>query len=91
MKLESQGDDELLIGKLQRQLMSTKMSFKAFVKKFQCLSGNMRQRELAMRHVHIYKSCMRDSSVYHICVGAVRNALVCCVVLCCVVLCCVVM
>ena len=51
VKLESQGDDELLIGKLQRQLMSTKMSFKAFVKKFQHLSGNMRQRELAMRYV----------------------------------------
>ena len=48
-KLESQGGDELLIGKLQRQLMSTKTSYKAFVRKFQYLRGNMRQRELAMR------------------------------------------
>lgn len=48
-KLESQGDDELLIGKLQRQLMSTKTSYKTFVRKFQYLRGNMRQRELAMR------------------------------------------
>ena len=48
-KLESQGDDELLIGKLQRQLMSTKTSYKAFVRKYQFLRGNMRQRELAMR------------------------------------------
>ena len=48
-KLESQGDDELLIGKLQRQLMSTKTSYKAFVRKYQYLTGNMRQRELAMR------------------------------------------
>ena len=48
-KLESQGGDELLIGKLQRQLMSTKTSYKAFVRKYQYLRGNMRQRELAMR------------------------------------------
>jgi hypothetical protein len=48
-KLESQGDDELLIGKLQRQLMSTKTSYKAFARKYQFLRGNMRQRELAMR------------------------------------------
>ena len=48
-KLESQGDDELLIGRLQRQLMSTKTSYKAFVRKYQFLRSNMRQRELAMR------------------------------------------
>jgi hypothetical protein len=48
-KLESQGDDELLIGKLQRQLMSTKTSYKAFARKYQFLRGNMQQRELAMR------------------------------------------
>jgi len=48
-KLESRGDDEILIGRLQRQLMSTKTSYKAFVRKYQILRGNMRQRELAMR------------------------------------------
>lgn len=40
-KLESKGDDELLIGRLQRQLMSTKTSYKAFVRKYQLLRGNM--------------------------------------------------
>jgi hypothetical protein len=48
-KLESRGDDELLIGRLQRQLMSTKTSYKAFTRKYQVLRGNVRQREMALR------------------------------------------
>ena len=39
--LAEQGDDELLIGRLQRQLMSTKTSYKAFARKYQLLRGNM--------------------------------------------------
>lgn len=48
-KLESKGDDELLIGRLQRQLMSTKTSYKAFTRKYQILRGSVRQRDLALR------------------------------------------
>ncbi len=33
--LESRSEDELIIGRLQRQLMSTKVSYKAFVRKYQ--------------------------------------------------------
>lgn len=48
-KLESRGDDDILIGRLQRQLMSMKTSYKAFVRKYQLLLGNMKQRELGFR------------------------------------------
>lgn len=49
MRLESRSDDDILIGKLQRQLMATRSAYKAFVNKYQHLRGNMRQRELAVR------------------------------------------
>ena len=42
-------EDELLIGRLQRQLMSMKASYRAFVKKYQFTRENIRKRELAMR------------------------------------------
>ena len=51
LKLESRSDDDVLIGKLQRQLMSTKTSYKAFVRKYENIRNNMRKRELAMRIV----------------------------------------
>ena len=62
-KLESRGDDEILIGRLQRQLMSTKTSYKAFVRKYQILRGNMRQRELAMRVLET-RLDQRDETVF---------------------------
>lgn len=48
-KLESRSEDELLIGRLQRQLISTKTSYKSFVRKYQLTRDNLRKRELAMR------------------------------------------
>ena len=48
-KLESRSDDDILIGRLQRQLMAMKSSYKAFVQKYQMLRGGMRQRELSVR------------------------------------------
>jgi len=48
-KLESRSDDDILIGRLQRQLMTMKSSYKAFVQKYQMLRGGMRQRELSVR------------------------------------------
>ena len=48
-KLEARGDDELLIGKLQRQLMSTKASYKSFVNKYNGLRKDVRTKELALR------------------------------------------
>jgi len=49
MRLESRSDDDILIGKLQRQLMATKTSYKAFVNKYQHMRADMRSRELAVR------------------------------------------
>ena len=49
VRLESRSDDELLIGRLQRQLMSTKTTYKAFVRKYHFARENMRKRELALR------------------------------------------
>jgi len=49
IRLESRSDDDVLIGKLQRQLMSTKTSYKAFVRKHEHLRSNIRKRELALR------------------------------------------
>lgn len=46
---ESRSDDDLIIGKLQRQLMATKTAYKAFTRKYQVLRSNMRQRELTQR------------------------------------------
>jgi len=46
---ESRTDDDLIIGRLQRQLMATKTAYKAFTRKYQVLRGNMRQREITQR------------------------------------------
>jgi hypothetical protein len=49
LKLESRSDDDLLIGRMQRQLMSTKSSYKAFARKYQLLRASLRQRDIATR------------------------------------------
>jgi centrosomal protein CEP290 len=51
MNLESRTDDDLLIGKLQRSLMSTKASYRAFAQKYQMVRSNLRQNEIALRVV----------------------------------------
>jgi chromosome segregation ATPase len=48
-KLESRSEDEILIGRLQRQLISTKASYKSFVRKYHSLRENVRKREIALR------------------------------------------
>lgn len=48
-KLESRSEDEVLIGRLQRQLMSMKASYKIFVRKYQGTRENLRRREIALR------------------------------------------
>jgi hypothetical protein len=48
-RLESRTEDEILIGRLQRQLMSTKTSYKSFVRKYQQARENVRDREIALR------------------------------------------
>lgn len=48
-RLESRSDDELLIGRLQRKLMSTTTSYKAFTRKYHQAREAMRKRELGMR------------------------------------------
>ena len=61
-RLESRSDDDILIGRLQRQLMATKASYKNFVQKYQMLRGGMRQRELKIRLLEA-KLDQRESSV----------------------------
>lgn len=51
MNLESRTDDDLLIGKLQRSLISTKASYRAFAQKYQMVRSNLRQNEIALRVV----------------------------------------
>jgi chromosome segregation ATPase len=48
-RLESRSDDELLIGRLQRKLMSTTTSYRAFTRKYHQAREAMRKRELGMR------------------------------------------
>ena len=60
--LESRSDDDILTGRLQRQLMATKASYKNFVQKYQMLRGGMRQRELKIRLLEA-KLDQRESSV----------------------------
>ena len=80
LKLESRTDDDLLIGKMQRQLMSTKSSYKLFSRKYQLLRGNMRQRELALRALET-RLDQREVAVlsmqenYHMEITAVKKAL----------------
>ena len=59
--LESRSDDDILIGRLQRQLISVKSSYKAFTRKYQTLRVNMRQRELAQRVLETQLSEKEDA------------------------------
>ena len=78
--LESRSDDDILIGRLQRQLMSMKSSYKAFVQKYQMLRGGMRQREMAVRLLEA-RVDQREEAVsslqeaHRIEVGALKKAL----------------
>lgn len=77
---ESRTDDDLIIGKLQRQLMATKTAYKAFTRKYQVLRGNMRQREL-MQRVLEQRLDQRETGVLQLQennrleIGALRKAL----------------
>ena len=79
-KLESRSDDELLIGKLQRQLMTTKTAYKGFIRKYQTLRGNMRQRELAVRLLENQldqreKAIFLMQQTHRVEIGALKKAL----------------
>jgi chromosome segregation ATPase len=79
-RLEARSDDDILIGRLQRQLIATKSSYKQFVQKYQMLRGGMRQRELQIRLLEA-KLDQRESTVaamqedHHAEVGALKKAL----------------
>lgn len=49
VKLESRGDEEVLLGRLQRELMSTRATYKAFTRKYQHTREHLRHREIALR------------------------------------------
>jgi chromosome segregation ATPase len=48
-RIESRSEDDLIIGRLQRQLMTTKASYRAFANKYHTLRADVNQRELAIR------------------------------------------
>jgi centrosomal protein CEP290 len=79
-RLEARSDDDILIGRLQRQLMATKSSYKQFVQKYQMLRGGMRQRELQIRLLEA-KLDQRETTVasmqeqHHIETSALKKAL----------------
>ena len=80
VKLESRSDDDILIGRLQRQLLSMKSSYKAFVQKYQMLRGGMRQRELAVRLLEARLDQREETvnnmqEVHRLEVGALKKAL----------------
>jgi hypothetical protein len=79
-KLESRGDDDILIGRLQRQIMSTKTSYQAFVRKYQILRGNMRQRELALRVLETRldqreEAALKTAETHRLEISALKKAL----------------
>ena len=47
--LEGRSEDDLIIGRLQRETMTIKASYKAFTRKYEVVRNSLRQRELAMR------------------------------------------
>jgi hypothetical protein len=49
LTLESRKEDDSCIGRLQRQLISMKASYKSFVKKYHISREDLRKREIAMR------------------------------------------
>lgn len=79
-RLEARSDDDILIGRLQRQLIATKSSYKQFVSKYQMLRGGMRQRELQIRLLEA-KLDQRESTVatmqdeHHVEISALKKAL----------------
>ena len=67
--MESRTDDDLLIGKMQRQLMSTKASYKLFSRKYQLLRGNMRQVYIVLYIINdcrIVVVCMLFEPISHL-------------------------
>jgi hypothetical protein len=48
-ELESSGEDQLIIGRLQRQLTATKTSYKSFVRKYEAALSRARKKEAAAR------------------------------------------
>eukprot|EP00981_Chlorochromonas_danica_P012527 scaffold5121_cov223-Ochromonas_danica.AAC.5 len=48
-RLESRSEDEILIGRLQRQLLAIKASYKAFSRKYHYAREDLRVKEIALR------------------------------------------
>jgi chromosome segregation ATPase len=80
-RLESRSDDELLIGRLQRKLMSTTTSYKAFTRKYHQAREAMRKRELGMRILENRldekdQAVMKAQEVNRLEVSALKKALI---------------
>ena len=50
-ELEATSDDHLIIGKLQRQLITTKTSYRAFVRKYESAVARARRKEITSRQL----------------------------------------
>ena len=51
--LESRSDDDMIIGRLQRMLMSTKATYRAFARKHEIARSNLRRKEAMVRALEI--------------------------------------
>jgi len=65
VELESRSDDDSMIGKLQRVLMSTKASYRAFARKHEIARSNLRRKEAMIKALES-RLDEREETVYRI-------------------------
>ena len=65
IELESRSDDDSMIGKLQRMLMSTKASYRAFARKHEIARSNLRRKEAMIKALET-RLDERDETMYRI-------------------------
>ncbi len=79
-ELESRSDDDIIIGTLQRKLMSTKSAYKAFVRKFESMRGGLRKKSAASHVLEVRldakdEALMKAHDTHHVQVSALKKAL----------------
>lgn len=65
IELESRSDDDTIIGRLQRMLMSTKASYRAFARKHEIARSNLRRKEAMIRALET-RLDEREVAVYRV-------------------------
>lgn len=65
IELESRSDDDTIIGRLQRMLMSTKASYRAFARKHEIARSNLRRKEAMIKALET-RLDEREEAVYRV-------------------------